>query len=214
MILEKNPKTRPIYRKLLDLADRVKGKPFPGMRRVRQITSYHCGPAVLGMLFSHLGQKISQKSVVKCLRAQSKIKKVGLTVADLAKASNTLGKKRYAFWRKAGASTSDLDLAINKYNWPVGVEWQGVFFEFADEDNGHYGVVTAVDAKAKILRIADPYSEFAGVDRKFDTKYFTRRWWDENEIKGKTVKDRRMMFVITPKNENWPRKIGMVKMNI
>jgi hypothetical protein len=211
MELEKNPRTRPIYRKLLELWDLANGVPFPGMKRFKQITSYHCGPAVLVALYSFMGIKTSQKAIVKSLRAQNKIKLYGLNLKDLAKASKIVGKGKFNFWIKSSAKVSDLEAIINKYKWPVGVEWWGIFYEFEDEDSGHYGVVTSIDKKSGYLRLADFFSIFAGVDRKLKIKDFVKRWWDENEIKGRTILDRRMMFIVTPKSESWPRKLGMKK---
>ena len=43
-------------------------------------------------------------------------------------------------------SISDLDLAVNKYKFPVGVEWQGVFYENEDEDN-EYERARAVESE-------------------------------------------------------------------
>jgi len=209
MELEKNPKTRRLYRRLLKVGDHVAGQAFPGMKRVKQITIDHCGPAVLEALYSFLGFKISQRAVVRSLRAGKKIKRVGLSVKDLARGANALGKGAYSFWRKANTSISDLDAVVNKYKYPVGVEWQGVFYEFEDEDSGHYGVVTKVERGEGYLRIADSFHAFSGVDRKFPIKYFVKRWWDINIVKGRRLKDIRMMFVITPKNETWPKKVGM-----
>lgn len=211
MELEKNPKTRKVYRQLLAAGDRITGQAFPGMKRVKQITVFHCGPAVLEALFSFLGFKISQKAVEKSLRADKKIKRVGLSVKDLARGANALGKGEYLFWRKANSNISDLDAIVNKYKYPVGVEWQGVFYEFEDEDNGHYGVVTKVDRDAGYLRIADSFHAFIGVDRKFKIGFFLRRWWDTNIIKGRTIKDRKMMFVITPKDSVFPKNLGMTR---
>jgi len=211
MVLERNPKTRHIYRKLLALEDKMGKKPFPRMKRIKQISVSHCGPAVVVTLFSYLGYKVSQTAVVKTLRAQNKIKRIGLNVKDLGRAANALGKKKYAFWKKTHATIADITKIIKKYKYPVGVEWQVVFYEFADEDNGHYAVVTDVDKEKGILRIADPYPEFAGIDRKFEIRFFLKRWWDVNIIKGKKIRDEKMMFVITPKRENWPKVLGMKK---
>ncbi len=211
MELEKNPQTRRLYRRLLKLGDKVTGQAFAKMKRVKQITSFHCGPAVIEALFSFLGIRVSQTGVVKSLRAQKKIKRVGLSVKDLSRAANALGKGKYAFWRKANSTTTDLYTIVNKYKFPVGVEWQGVFHEFEDEDNGHYGIITRIDKKAGVLRIADSFHAFAGVDRKFDIKFFVRRWWDTNVIKGRNLTDRKMMFVVVPKADTWPKKLGMVK---
>ena len=212
MILEKNPKTRPIYKELLRLMDQAMGLPFPEMKRFKQVTSYHCGPAVLVAYFSFLGVKASQRGLVKSLRAGNKIREYGLNLKDMARAARIVGKGKYVFWRKANSTVRDLDTIVNKHKWPVGVEWWGIFYEFEDEDSGHYGVITAVDRKGGFLRLADFFSEFAGVDRRIKIGDFVKRWWDENEIKGKTVKDRRMMFVITLKGESWPRELGMKRL--
>jgi ABC-type bacteriocin/lantibiotic exporter with double-glycine peptidase domain len=211
MPLEKNPKTRRFAKRLLELEDRLVGKPFPKMKRVKQSTSSHCGPAVVEALFSFLGVKVSQASVVKSLRADKKIKKVGLNVDDLGAAVKKLGKGKYAFWKKSGSTMSNLSLIVNKYQYPVGVEWQGVFYEYADGDNGHYCVVTRVSKEGGYLRLADPFFKFAGVDRKFTLKNFQKRWWDVNLVGKKSVTDKRMLFVITPKEDSWPKKLGLKK---
>ncbi|HET7099157.1 MAG TPA: hypothetical protein VFI61_02925 [Patescibacteria group bacterium] len=211
MVLEKNPRTRPIAKKLLQLEDKVSGFAFPNMFRVRQITNSHCGPAVLTSLYSNLGVKTSQKAIVGSLRVVNKIKKYGLNVGDMARGAKIVGKGAFVFWKKAGGKVSDLDAVINKYKYPVGVEWQGVFYEDEDDDNGHYSIVTKIDKKTGFLRMSDPDHKFAGVDRKFKIKEFEKRWWDENIIKGRVIPDKRVMFVIVPKGESWPKKLGMVK---
>ncbi len=215
MLLEKNPATRSILRRLLALEDKVMGLAFPKLKRIKQITVYHCGPAVLEALYSFVGVKVSQRSLVRSIRAQNKIKSYGMSVAELAHAAKIVAQGEYSFWRKNSAKVSDLDLGINKFKYPVGVEWQGVFYEHEDEDNGHYGIVTRLDKKSGTIRLSDPFYAFAGVDRKFKTRDFVKRWWDENEIKvagttrKRTIVDNRVMFVITPKGETWPKKLGM-----
>ncbi len=211
MELEKNPKTRIIGKVLLKIEDRISGVSFPKMRRARQISSCHCGPAVLESLFSFVGIKVSQKAMVASLRAQEKIKKYGLGPKEMVKAASIYGKDKTIFWRKSNASVSDLDQIINKYKFPVGVEWQGVFYEFDDGDSGHYSIVTKIERKNDHLRMADPYSEFVGVDRKFKIKDFEKRWWDTNRVGKKDVLDKKVMFIVTPKNETWPKKLGMKK---
>ncbi|MGA2910961.1 MAG: cysteine peptidase family C39 domain-containing protein [Candidatus Microgenomates bacterium] len=209
MPLEKNPKTRRLVRRLLQLEDKVVGKPFPKMKRAKQVTSSHCGPAVIETLFSFLGYKVSQALVVRSIRAGGKIKSTGLNVDELGSSVKKLGKGKFVFWRKANSTISNLSLIVNKYQYPVGVEWQGVFYEYADGDNGHYCVVTRVNREAGYLRLADPFFKFAGVDRKFKLKDFEKRWWDVNIIGKKSVTDKKMLFIIAPKGENWPRKLGM-----
>ncbi len=217
MVLEQNPRTRNIARQITRLEDKIFGKPFSKLKRPKQITIYHCGPAVLESLFSHVGLKVSQASLVRSIRAQKKIVLYGLTVSEMAKAAKIAGKGKFVFWRKSYARIRDLHMIVNKYKYPAGVEWQGVFYEFEDEDDGHYSVVTGIDIEKDLIRISDPFTIFVGVDRKFKIPDFVRRWWDENEIKignslrTRRVRDTRVVFVITPADATWPKKLGMVK---
>jgi ABC-type bacteriocin/lantibiotic exporter with double-glycine peptidase domain len=202
---------RNIARKILELQDRILGTAFPTMERVKQISVSHCGPAVLASLYSYLGMKVSQRSIVSSLRAQNKIKTFGFNMHDMAKGAKIAGKSKFSFWHKTNSKVSDLDRAINKFKSPVGVEWQGVFYEDEDEDNGHFSIITKIDKEKGYLRMADPYYKFVGVDRKFKIKEFEKRWWDENMIHGRNLHDKRVMFVITDKNATWPKKLGMSK---
>ena len=221
MELEKNPISRKILRRLLKLNDKIFGRPMPEMHRAKQISIYACGPATIEMLFSFVGLKVSQSGVIRSIRAANKIKLFGIDVDDIAKAVKIAGKGKFVFWRKEKSTIKDLDLAVNKYKYPVGVEWQGVFYENEDEDNGHYGVITMVQKTAGYLRIADPYFnkyfKYSGVDRRFKISDFYKKWWDTNDVKiagtskTKSVKDVRVMFVITPEDASWPKKLGMKK---
>lgn len=221
MVLERNPKTRVVAKKLLELEDKIQGKPFASMGRVREISNYSCGPATLAMLLSFVGYKVSQTKLTKSIRAQNKVKFYGIDINDMAKAVSVSSKKKLELWKKHKASINDIALVIEEFKYPVGVEWQGDFYENEDEDKGHYGVVTKVNKKTGYLRIADPYFnnffEYKDLDRKYKIKDFIEKWWDINEVKvagrsnHKKVKDTRMMFVITPKGETWPKGLGMRK---
>ena len=123
MVLEKNPKTRHIARKLLQLEDKVKGRPFPGMARVKEISNYSCGPATLEMLLSFVGFKVPQKQLIRSLRAQNTIKLYGINIKEMARAVNAAGKGKLAFWRKHGASVNDIALAIGKWYTPCRTTW-------------------------------------------------------------------------------------------
>lgn len=219
MVLEKNPKTRLIAKHLLRLEDKIDGKPFAGMTRAREISNYSCGSATMEMLLSYVGVKTTQTKLIKSIRAQNKIKLYGLDVNDLAKITKIAGKKELVFWRKHHATINDLVLAINKFKYPVGVEWQGDFYEDEDEYKGHYAVVTKIVKKSGFLRMSDPYfNTFFGykdLDRKYKISDFVKMWWDTNEIrisnskKTKLVKDTKVMFVVTKKGDSWPKKLGM-----
>jgi len=61
----------------------------------------------------------------------------------------------------------------------------------------------------------DPYKDFAMQDRIFSFEEFKERWYDFNEIidpvtaEKKYVEDYHMMFIITLKNETFPKELGM-----
>lgn len=215
MELEKNPRTRPIAIRLLRLADKLKGRAFPGMARVREITNYTCGPATLEMLLSFVGVRTSQAKLIRSIRAKNKIKTYGIDVNDMAKATRIAGKGKLSFWRKREATISDVASTVQKFSYPVGVEWQGDFYENEDEDKGHYTVVTGVNKGSGYLRISDPYFNhyfnYGEVDRRYDITEFVKKWWDTNKVSGRTTVDKKMMFVITPKGDSWPKKLGMKK---
>lgn len=130
-----------------------------------------------------------------------------------------MGKGNFTFWKKEEATVGDLDKIVNKYKVPVGVEWQGVFYEDEEGDNGHYCVITEVNKGKGYLKLADPYKKFAGLDRKFRISDFEKRWWDSNEVAipyskiKKLVYDRKLMFLITSKKETFPRSLGMIRVN-
>ena len=191
------------------LEEAILGKSFPNLKRVKQITSSHCGPATFVSLFSFLGIRTSQARIVRLLRAGNKIKDSGLTVKDLARAVRVIGKSEFKFWKKQNATIGDLAKIVNKFKFPVGVEWQGVFYEDEEGDNVHYCVITQVNRTKGYLKLADPYKRFAGLDRKFRISDFEKRWWDENGL----IYDRKLMFLITSKKETFPRSLGMVRVN-
>jgi predicted double-glycine peptidase len=213
------PILRAIGRHILRLEARLRGVPFPTLKRVRQITSSHCGSAVLVSLFSFLGVKTYQTRIVRSLRAENKIKENGLVVKDLARAVKIIGKNKFTFWKKEGATIGDLNTIVNKHKFPVGVEWQGVFYEDEEGDNGHYSIVTEINKNKGYLKLSDPYKRFWGLDRKFKILDFEKRWWDSNEVvipgtkRKRITYDSKMMFVVTSKKESFPRRLGMIRVN-
>lgn len=188
---------------------------FPGLRRARQITVSHCGPAVLSMLLSHCGSEVGQDVLVEAAEVRHALDDYGITVEEMARAVKAV-TPQLQFWYKEHATIDDIEKIVDIHNYPVGIEWQGVFYEDEDEDNGHYSIVTHVDTQNKIITIADPYSRFAGVDRSFHIEEFEGRWWDENDVYDPTlgqrrgVRDERMIFIITPKGEDFPTIFGMI----
>lgn len=187
--------------------------PFPRMRRVRQWTSFYCGPATLQMLLLQHGVYIPQQRLVEAAAVKRRIKRYGMTIEELAKAVGRLAPQ-YRFWFKKNAKVGEVAKVIRSYGHPVGVEWQGVFGKYSDGDDGHFSVVTAVDLRKKKVRLADPFRVFAGRDRKFELREFETRWWDENirvDSLGRKryYKEHNMMFVITSKDSDFPKLLNM-----
>lgn len=186
------------------------------MKRVRQRTSSHCGPAVLEMLLSFLDIKIDQDVFVDVTGVAEKLKKHGMTVSELGQAIKRV-VPQVQFWYKSKATFKDISVVIYKYKYPVGVEWQGIFGKYGDDDDGHYGIITSINLKKKTLTIADPFWKFIKKDRKFTLKKFAPRWWDLNEVVNRKTKrirhkrDEQMLFIISPKDEKFPKELGMRK---
>lgn len=193
---------------------------FPSMKRVKQKNNSYCGPAVLEMLYSFLGKKIGQEEIVEAAKVARKIKIHGMLVEEMALAVNILTPE-YSFWSKKKSQASELSEIVNRYNFPVGVEWQGVFKykgpreDDEDDDPGHYSVVTKISVSDKKISLADPFRVYAGQDREFTLLKFERRWWDINEVvdpvtkKKKQVDDFHLMFLIVPRENDFPARLGM-----
>lgn len=187
---------------------------FPKMRRVKQITAYHCGPAVVKMLVSFQGISVKQKQIVAAAGIGRRLKIYGMTVVEMSRAVSQLFPQ-LQLWYKDKSSLKELQILVRDYQLPVGVEWQGVFEEYADEDSGHYAVVVQVDMARNIIMLADPFKKYAGKDRRFSIIDFEHRWWDTNEItdartgKHKLVTDYHMMFIIVPQEVTGPESLGM-----
>ncbi len=189
---------------------------FPRLPRVAQITTSHCGPAVLEMLIRFLGFNVTQEEIVDSINVASKLDTHGVTVAELGEATRILFPN-LQFWFKEHSNTADLNNIINKYKYPVAIEWQGIFLEYSDDDNGHYSIVTHIDLDKNSLLIFDPYPPFAKSDRKFQITQVEPRWWEINEVldletnQFKDIRDDHMMFIVTPKDELFPVELGMMK---
>lgn len=189
---------------------------FINLPRIAQIDSSHCGPAVVEMLLSNLGLNATQEEIAEAADVEGKIEDHGMTVAEMRLAVNHLFPY-VNFWHKDYATIEELRRIVAVHRYPVGVEWQGVFLQYSDGEDGHYGVITHVDFSENLIYLADPYDKFAGVDRNFNINAFLKRWWDINEVVDlqtgmvEHVKDNRMMFIITPQDETFPEELHMSK---
>lgn len=187
------------------------------MKRVRQKTDSHCGPAVLEMLLSQLQLFVDQTRFVDAVNVEHKLKHHGMTVAELALAIKRMNLK-VNLWCRRSASVKILLTLLNKYEVPVGVEWQGIFGKASDGDDGHYVVITRINPETNLIWRADPFGKFAGKDTRMSLKRFVKRWWDFNEVVNpktgriRHVRDHRMLFVVIPKRKTFPRELGLHKL--
>jgi hypothetical protein len=167
------------------------------------------------MLTGYIGKDIPQQRYVDILNIGEKLKTHGMTVAEMGEALKLLDPT-LRLWYKQNSRIEDIYRLNTDYNYPVGIEWQGIFYQYSDGDDGHYSVVTGLDLTSLKIYIADPYEVFAGKDRTIKLGRFIPRWWETNEIidpvsnKKNIVEDIRMMFIVTHAHEDFPLKLNMV----
>ncbi len=189
------------------------------LSRRTQITDSHCGPAVIEMLLSNLGIEKTQEEITEASDAINSIEEKGVTVEQMAKAVDKLAPEVILYYKEYG-SISDIEILLREYSLPVGVEWQGLFYENEKEeekgeDYGHYSVVTHVDYKKKALIIVDPYKDFVSSDRIISIYKFMNRWYDTNELKDPLnddpilMRDERLLFVVSPVDPKMRGKLGL-----
>lgn len=201
-------------------------KPTIILPKVTQITDSHCGPAVLQVLFSHLKKTFTQDEIVSVARIKSRIKKDGMRPNYMADAVMKLAPD-CQFWFKQHATSRDLSLLVNTYKWPVGVNWQNLFYATPEEelddtdgnvgkyDFGHYSVVVGINEEKDQLIVADPFHEYSSKPRLFSLKWFKKRWHDDSHIidrktkKKDSIWTKRFIFVVAPKDATFPKKLRM-----
>lgn len=148
--------------------------------------------------------------------ASHKVEEYGMLIKEMSTAVKRLFPQ-FEFWYKENSNLNDLTRIVRDYKYPVAVEWQGVFYEDSDEDDGHYSVVTHIDTANNIIMLSDPYKRFAGTDRMFHIFEFETRWWDESEVRDQTTgaveikRDDHAMFIITSKDMVFPESLGMIR---
>lgn len=199
------------------MANNLSNNPFPHLKRVAQFNSSYCGPATLQMLLSFYDVIIDQQQVVDLLQINQKIIVHGMTIQEMGQFIKKY-YPQYQFWYKFNSTTAQLSQLINQFNFPVGVEWQGIFdypdeeaFEDEDDDPGHLAVIVAINTGQNYITIADPDAHYAGTDRQFSILQFERRWWDINEINHQEVDDYHGLFLITPNTFFFPDSLQLIK---
>jgi hypothetical protein len=165
------------------------------------------------MLLSFAGVGIKQEEVAGAAGVEHRLAVHGMSVPEMGLAVTRLSPDT-EFWFKHHSSVGEVNKIVHEFGFPVGVEWQGEFGSFTDDDNGHYSIVVDVNKPHGTITIADPYE---GHDRIFGIHVFENRWWDVNEVfdphTGHTnhVADDRTMFVIVPPGTLFPHLLGMHK---
>jgi hypothetical protein len=195
---------------------------LPQIQKVQQLSESYCGPAVLQMLLSAVGEEVTQEKIVDVLGLADRIEEHGVRPDQLGLACVLLAPD-HKFWYKYQATLDDVKTVLDT-GFAVGVEWQSLFYDSEEEesedydyeepDSGHYSIISFFDEQEDQLIMVDPYRYFARQDRIFDTEMFLRRWWDTNEVRdqrtGKShiVTDERLLFFVTPNEVFFPREYG------
>lgn len=199
---------------------------YSRLRRIKQIDEVHCGPATLQMLLMHLGIEVSQLDIDKAIHAQDFIDEHGTRPDQLAEAVRSLAPQAQ-FWVKEYTTIEELETLVNQYLYPVGVEWQNLFYDSIEEeyedtnghpeqfDFGHYSIVSHMDEEGDEIVMVDPYPAFNDEYRYFSLKWFESRWWDDNQTKDPLTghiymkRDKRLCFIVTLKGMPFPKILGM-----
>ena len=197
------------------------------IRRITQISESHCGAAVLQMLLESLGVSTSQQMIAQAAGIEDVIDEHGMRVDQIAIASNKIAP-HLIFWYKYYSSLEDIKFLLDQ-NIPMGVEWQGLFYNSIEEemaeskgegDYGHYSLIVFFDDELGQLIIVDPYKDFANRNRIFNADVFLSRWWDTNEIinpetgRSQIVQDTRLLFFVTQSHVVLPPEMGFKQFNI
>lgn len=190
---------------------------------VTQQTDSSCGPAVFQMLLGYLGKKITQNQFIEAAGIQDWIQENGTQPKHMVTAVTNLDPSLNV-WFKNKSSVDDLIYLIKEKSWPVAVNWQGLFYNSAEEepsypsaDSGHYCVVTDVNKEEDTITLLDPYGEFSQKPRVFPLNWFIERWWDIGEEidnltqRKKKILTNTLLFLVAPENETFPFSIGMKK---
>lgn len=186
------------------------------VRRIQQITSSHCGPAVLAMLLDAIGVHIDQITITKATGAEKTIEENGITLEQMGVAIQRIAPEA-TFWYKFESTIDDISYVL-KRGYAVGVEWQGLFYDTEEEeeeeedvyDVGHYSIIRDIDETKQGVVIVNPHQDFAFHDKPFSIPTFLRRWWDTNEVEDpvthrkRLVEDFRLLFFIAPKDQIFP----------
>jgi hypothetical protein len=190
--------------------------------REPQKTDSHCGPAVTKALLGFNNIEVSQDGVTEAARVKGRLIEYGMRPSDIARAVTKLAPG-LCLWFKQDTSAKDLVTLVKKYKLPVGVNWQGLFYNSVEEekrkdpnsDHGHYSIVIDIEPEKDEITIDDPYSEFFNISRIFSYRWFKKRWWDIDYIRDKKTKvigssnTKKFIFLVAPKGMKLPDSLNL-----
>lgn len=177
----------------------------PIIRKVRQKKGF-CGPASIEMIFSFYGIGFTQDEIAE--EAGVIEGEAGSRIDQLDQAVKCL-RPDYTLLAKYYSTIEEIISFIYTFGIPVGVEWQGKFFDEKGNqfEVGHYSVINWVDKAREIIHIVDPDERSALTDGWIGFIEFKERWWDENDVPkvddpGNTevIRNEGLLFVLVPQN--------------
>lgn len=210
---------------------------IPQFIRSKQETGSYCGPSVMQMLLSAVGETISQESIALAYASKDVVMREGIPLVGLGKTIKKLFPE-LVVWQKYNSEVKDIELLVNSGH-VVAFDWQGIFDhdEYGDEywnfqskwkrqwekfrgvpqlsgDQGHYCIALEVNREKGYLRFADPYGHYASKDRFVALWEFEERWWDDRLDKDENNKVvrvvvERLIFLVTKAEDTFPESLGM-----
>lgn len=168
--------------------------------RVSQLIG-HCGPASISMMLSFFGEKVDQRELAAQAGVSDTIEKSGSRLDQLSFAISEL-LPSYLLLGNFFTSEEDINFVLNELKIPLGVEWQGIFFNEVRGrfEIGHYSVLNDYSPQSGDLGIIDPDDESVHCDGIIPKETFFPRWWEINVMNdGKKYKTEKCSFVVIPK---------------
>jgi len=187
-----------------------------------QETDSICGPAVIQMLLNFYNIKITQKEAVEAAGISEVVERDGTRLDQMSLVVKNLAPG-YAFWYKEDATIQDISALIDTYHVPVGINWQGYFWDSLLEEarfgaplsNGHYSIVTNIQREKNQLAIVDPDYKRSAKELAFPIGWFKTRWWDTAQgVDDRTGKEityytSRLLFIVVPEKETFPQLLDL-----
>jgi len=177
----------------------------PIVRKVRQKKGF-CGPASIEMMFSFYGISSTQDEIAEIASVIEG--EAGSRIDQLDQAVKSL-RPDYTLLAKYYSTIEEIISFIYTFGIPVGVEWQGKFFDEKGEqfEVGHYSVINWVDKVREMIHIVDPDERSALTDGWIGFIEFKERWWDENDVprvdnpdNTEVIRNEGLLFVLVPQN--------------